>query len=128
MLIFKLYNIVIQEPFLSWISSYTSKREQIVKYKNVKFNSFNVTSGVLQGSHLAPLLFWLFINDLNFKYSSKLLFTDDLKLFRKINSQNDVLLLQNDLNALSDWCTKYKLPLNIDKCKVISLYRTRDPP
>lgn len=126
-LISKLYNIGIQDPFLSWISSYISNREQIVKYKNFKSNPYYVTSGVPQGSHLAPLLFLLFINDLKFLNSRKLLFADDLKLFRQINSLNDSVLLQNDLNVLSDWCTINKLPLNIDKCKIISFTRSRDP-
>lgn len=32
-----------------------------------------------------------------------------------------------DLNVFSDWCTNNKLHLNINKCKVISFSRTRDP-
>lgn len=126
-LISKLHNIGIQDPFLSWISSYISNRKQIIKYKNYKSNPFVVTSGVPQGSHLAPLLFLLFINDLNFLHSRKLLFADDLKVFRQINSLNDTILLQNDLNILLDWCSINKLPLNIDKCKIISFTRSRDP-
>jgi len=50
-----------------------------------------------------------------------------LKVFRQINSHNDAILLQNDLNILLDWCTINKLPLNIDKCKIISFNRSRDP-
>jgi len=122
-----LYNIDIQDPFLSWISSYISKREQIVKYKNFKFTPFNVASGVSQSSHLVSLLFLLFIYDLNVLHSSKLFFANDLKLFRQINSQNDALLLQMDLNVLSDWCINNKLLLNIYKSKVISFSRTRQP-
>lgn len=66
------------------------------------------------------------INDLNFLHSSKLLiFADDFKLFLQIHSTNNVILLQMDLNILSDWYTINKLPLNIEKFKVIIFSRFR---
>lgn len=83
-LISKLYNIGNQDPFLPWINTYISNRKQIVKYKNFKTNLVNVILGVPQGSHLASLLYLLFINDLNSfnsSHSNKLLFADDLYIF-----------------------------------------------
>ncbi|KAF0757794.1 Reverse transcriptase domain-containing protein [Aphis craccivora] len=66
------------------------------------------------------------INNLNFLHSSKLLiFADDFKLFLQIHSTNNVILLQMDLNILSDWYTINKLPLNIEKFKVIIFSRFR---
>jgi len=66
---------------LSWLISYVTNKKQIVKVKNFISEPFNILSGVPQGSHLAQLLFILFINDLHFNDSQKLLFADDLKLF-----------------------------------------------
>jgi len=76
---------------------------------------------------LAPLLFLLFIYDIYFSNSRKLLFADDLKLFRIVNSSYDASLLQIDLNILSDWCSVNKLPLSIEKCKVITFSRSQAP-
>ena len=36
-------------------------------------------------------------------------------------------MLQADLNILSEWCNTNKLYFNIDKCKVISFTRSRNP-
>ena len=84
-----------------------------------KFQSeiFNVTSGVPQGSHLEPLLFILFVNDLPSvpNHSEWLLFADDLKLFWKITSLTDCQLLQLDIDAISNWSIINDLPLNIKK-------------
>lgn len=124
----KLYSFGIRDPFLSWLTSYLTDRIQIVKLNNFHSDPFNIPSGVPQGSHLAPLLFLLFINDLHFPNSNKLLFADDMKIFRLIKLHySDSALLQNYLNTLSAWCNSNKLQLNIDKCKVMSFTRSRSP-
>ena len=82
---------------------------------------FIVTSGVPQGSHLGPLLFNIFIDDLPFvlNFCNCLLFADDLKLFRKIRDPSYCQLLQLDLDSISDWCSNNLLTLNIKLKSVI---------
>ena len=118
-LIQKLNSLGFKSQILSWLSSYLIKRFQIVKIGASFSNKFKVTSGVPQGSHLGPVLFLLFINDLPgvVKHSVCLLFADDLKIFRSISSKNDCQLLQSDLNAVSIWCKNNQLTLNIKKCQ-----------
>ena len=56
-----------------------------------------VTSRVPQGTVLDPLIFLLYINDINQNINSKIrLFADDCVLFRDINSKLDCLELQQD--------------------------------
>jgi hypothetical protein len=40
---------------------------------------------------------------------------------------NDCVLIQTDLNALQNWCRKWKLEFNVTKCKVLSVTRSRKP-
>ncbi|KAL4152923.1 hypothetical protein QTP88_000756 [Uroleucon formosanum] len=86
-----------------------------------------VPSGVPQGGHLSPLLFSLFINGIT-KAVPKcrfLMFTDDLKLFRKIKSEADCLALQNELDSISLWFSTLGLQFNTNKCKAMSFTRRR---
>jgi len=63
------------------------------------------SSGVPQGGHLSPILFSLFVNSANkvLSHCKLLCFADDMKLIMQINSPDDCLKLQADLNNFFIW-------------------------
>ena len=110
---------------LEWISSYLSDRFQKVVFNNELSDTLKVTSGVPQGSHLGPILFNIFINDLPtvISHSSILMYADDVKLFLSYSDYNCQRLLQEDLVALETWCEYNLMRLNLGKCKCMSFFR-----
>lgn len=125
MLIFKLEKIGFEKSLLNWIESYLTDRQQIVKFNEKKSNPIQVTSGVPQGSHLGPLLFILYINDISFtlKHIRVLIYADDMKLFLEIKKDNDLNIFRNEIESFYKWCCKSLLALNVKKCNVITYSR-----
>ena len=77
----------------------------------------DVTSGVPQGSVLGPILFLLYINDINENVQSSIrLFADDSIIYRKINSNIDHQIVQTDLTELEKWSDKWQIQFNLSKC------------
>ena len=89
-----------------WIKCYLCGRKLSVKLGDFISNESVTTSEVPQGSHLGPLLFLIFINNVGASlFTSKfLLYADDMKIYIKLNSVRDCELLQQDLNRFSEWC------------------------
>ena len=110
------------------ISSYLADRSQAVRINNCISARINVSSGVPQGSHLGPLLFCIYINDLPslIKYSNILIYPDDVKIYKAVGSPDDTMLLQEDLLSLSNWSILNGLSLNVAKCSVIFFTRKRN--
>ena len=67
-----------------------------------------VLSGVPQGSILGPILFLIYINDLDINMQNFLLkFADDTKLFGSVTTSGDQLSIQNDLSNLLSWSVEW---------------------
>ena len=63
-----------------------------------------VTSGVPQGSVLGPLLFVIYINDIELGIVSNIpKFADDIKLFCKVCNEERGEQLRADLRKLYEW-------------------------
>ena len=85
----------------------------------------NALSGVPQGSVLGPVLFLLFINDIDTVVRSGIKkFADELKVYRSVHSQIDINILQNDITNLCAWCRDWHMLFNSKKCKSSS-FRTQ---
>ena len=93
-----------------WIENCLKDRIQRVVVNDSYSEWSKVISGVPQGSVLGPLLFNIFINDIGSEIKSNIsVFADDTKLCRGITSLQDVADLQANLNALSNWATKWQM-------------------
>jgi len=105
---------------LKWIELWLSDRQQRVMLNGTKSSWQNVLSGVPQGSVLGPLLFIIFVNNIESGLSSKVLkFADDLKVFRAITGQDEHISLQKDLDELVKWSEEWQMKFNFDKCKIM---------
>ena len=73
------------------------------------------TSSVPQGSVLGPILFLIYINDLQRVITSDLsMFADDTKVFRVIKDKSsDRVSLQEDINAMQQWSKDWLMEFNI---------------
>lgn len=70
---------------------------------------------------LGPLLFLIYINDLPSCVTSRVrLFADDVVIYRTISSDIDRQCLQSDLDAITLWCSKWLMSLNISKTKLMT--------
>ena len=114
---------------VEWVHSYLRNRKIAVKLGKSQSAWFSNNSGVPQGSILGPLLFSLFINDVT-KVSppgTRLLYADDTKIFKLIETVKDCLRLQSLIDLFNDWCQRNYMMLSIPKCSVISFQRKKQP-
>jgi Reverse transcriptase (RNA-dependent DNA polymerase)/Endonuclease-reverse transcriptase len=111
---------------LKWIKDWLSDRKQRV-IVNGAFSGWRaVLSGVPQGSVLGPVLFNIFINDIDREATCNQIlkkFADDTKIAQILNSPNAAGELQATLDRLSAWATKWGMAFNVAKCHVMHIGR-----
>ena len=121
-LLIKLKAYGIGERMINWIQAWLTDRRQRVIVEGEISNWKPVLSRVPQGSVLGPILFLIFINDLDDDLSSKVLkFADYTKVFRTVKTDTDKETLQDDLTKLVKWSEKWQMLFNFGKCKCIHI-------
>ena len=109
---------------LAWVREWLRDRKQRVGSRGCWSEWCRVLSGVPQGSVLGPILFLIFIDDLDDGLSSAILkFADDTKIYGRVDCWEDRNRLQKDLERLVDWAEKWQMSFNVGKCKVMHLGR-----
>ena len=103
---------------LQWFTSYLSNRKQYTILSDNESELESVSCGVPQGSVLGPLLFLIYVNDIQYAISSAKikLFADDTNLFLHNRDPVQLFAMANTcLAQLSGWFTANKLSLNLEK-------------
>ena len=122
-LIWKLQHIGgISDTLLDWMKDFLQGRQMRTVIRGTASENREVTSGVPQGSVLAPIMFIVYVNDLGenlSKYSYINMFADDAKIQRRVKNAGSCKALQEDINKIKIWSEKWKMDFNVDKCHVV---------
>ena len=118
-LIFKLKQNGISGSLLNFLKNYLSNRKQRVVLNGSCADYKDIESGVPQGSVLGPLLFLVYINDLESNIKSQIrFFADDTMLFSVVkNPAISANELNHDLEVITHWAHQWKLEFNPDPTK-----------
>jgi len=126
-LMLKLEGMGIVGAVLGWIKAWLLGRSQRVVLNGKESDWIHVPCSVPQGSVLGPLLFLVYIDDIDActeqLVALLLKFADDTKVVKRISSAADCADLQRIVENLTSWANKWQMHFNVGKCKILHFGR-----
>uniref|UniRef100_A0A1Y1LYJ1 Reverse transcriptase domain-containing protein n=1 Tax=Photinus pyralis TaxID=7054 RepID=A0A1Y1LYJ1_PHOPY len=131
----KLHAIGISSKIIRTVKAIYEKTKITINNNLESTEAIDMTTGVMQGDCLSPLLFAIYISDIISYYQKNhcdgvklthirslimLLYADDAVIFA-----NNVFDANRKLNILNNYCEENKLTININKTKVMAFHRGR---
>ena len=106
----------------SFLKSYLSNRQQFTEINNTRSETEAINCGVPQGSILGPLLFLLFVNDIQYvlQDTDLRLFADDTSIF--LYGKNPITLIssaEQKMAKIEKWYILNKMALSLGKSNFI---------
>lgn len=117
----------IRGRFLDLFKNYLTNRQQYVIINNQFSQTLPINIGVPQGSVLGPLFFIIYINDfgkLNLKGNLRLYADDSALFYTNKKVEDNINLIKDDLELISDYLNINKLTLSIGKSNFINFCST----
>ena len=112
-----------------WIQSFLTNRTQTVRLNSCYSKSCPVTSGVVQGSVIGPILFNIYINDVIDQTDHNItikLFADDLRIYTDLPNIS-ISNFQKQLDILHHWSSTWQMLISHSKCNILHIGPTNSP-
>ena len=124
----KVKNFGIKGKIYLWIKEFIENRYQQVLVEGSMSRKEKVVSGVPQGTVLGPILFLIYIDDLEsaMKHSVLRIFADDSKIIKTVQNKEDHEMLQEDIDNAIKWSTQNNMELNKKKFQLLQYGKNND--
>ena len=119
----KLKSFNFPTELISWIKNWLSNRKQRVLVNGEYSEWLDVVSSVVQGSVLGPILFVIYINDIDMcledmeGFMPK--FADDTKVAKIVKDKKTADEMQAIIHNLEQWCNTWGMTFNTKKCSIM---------
>ena len=111
----------VKGKLLEWLKQFLEHRTQVVVVDGEQSVPAPVISGVPQGTVLGPILFIMYLNDLEnvLTEARSSSFADDTRMSQAISCVADTESLQTDLNSVIQWSIQNNMLVHEDKFELL---------
>jgi len=123
-LMHKMVEMGVPGRFLRYVRHFLSGRVTTAMVNGVKSKKFRLNEGLPQGSCISPLLFLIFINDIDAELHPDTLvslFADDTAIWCQAgkNIEENIERMQEEIDKIWKWAKKWKMKINEGKTKAL---------